>query len=156
MRKKSILFFAVLVAFALQLPDSADSAGVSAKDPDKILEIAKGYGSAALEEDSSGDPKIIGKMDGIKYVIYFYGCSQNKDCESIQFDAVWTMPDKPTLDTINEWNSKKRFGKAFVDSDGDPRIEMDFPLSEEVPTSHVENFFDWWKIALKQFEEHIR
>jgi hypothetical protein len=156
MRNKTLLFFAVLLAFALQLPDSANAASVSAKEPDKILEIAKGYGSATLDKDNDGDPKINGKIDGIKYVIFFYGCSENKDCNSLQFNATWSMSDKPALEAINEWNRTKRFGMASLDADGDPGIKMSFPLQEDVPASHVEAFFDWWKIALKQFEEHIR
>ncbi|MDR1360479.1 MAG: YbjN domain-containing protein [Deltaproteobacteria bacterium] len=118
------------------------------------MEIAKGFGSATLGKNESGDPMITGRIDGIKYGIYFFDCTSNKDCRSIQFSAGWSTTDKPSWDKINEWNRDKRFGKAFLDTDGDPRIEMDFPLPE-VQTSYLEIFFSWWQTALKSFQNHL-
>ncbi|MDZ7631093.1 MAG: YbjN domain-containing protein [Gemmatimonadaceae bacterium] len=29
------------------------------------------------------------------------------------------------VNTINEWNKTKRFGRAYIDADGDPCVELD-------------------------------
>lgn len=44
----------------------ADSDIITASDQEKILEIAKGFGSAELSSTSKGTPLIQGRMDGIK------------------------------------------------------------------------------------------
>ncbi len=53
-----------------------------------IFKIAQGYGTAELSKDSVGDPMISGRMAGINYVIFFYGCNDaGKECSSLQFRA---------------------------------------------------------------------
>ena len=147
---------AVVLVCALSDAGSAKAATISAKEPDKVAEIAKGYGSSSLEKDNTGDPKIRGRMEGIGYSIYFYGCKNNENCDSIQFSAGWDFPkeNKLPLTAINEWNRTKRFGKAYLDREDNPRIEMSVPLAE-VPVDHLEKYFSWWGIALKGFKEHI-
>jgi hypothetical protein len=114
---------------------------VSAKDPNAILSIAKGYGSAKLERDSRNDPMIVGRIDGVKYVILFYGCNKGENCDDIQFVAGWEG-GKVSLKDMNRWNSDKRYGKAFIDSEGDPRLIMSVNLDDS---------FNWWSKALKGF-----
>ena len=63
---------------------------IDATMPDKILEIAKGFGTASLDKDNVGDPRITGRIDGQKYTIHFYGCLNGKDCDDIQFYTYWT------------------------------------------------------------------
>jgi len=64
---------------------------VSAEEPEQILEIAKGFGSARLKTDSTGDPLIVGRINGTKYGIFFYGCNkQHKECDDIKFGAGWS------------------------------------------------------------------
>jgi hypothetical protein len=155
MGRKQVFLLIIALAFFLQIADNVKAETVSAKNPNKILEIAKGYGDASLGKDNDGDPIITGKIDGIKYGIYFYGCTKNKDCDSIQFRTGWTVQsDKPTLLKINAWNKGKRFGKAYLDSDGDPTIEINLLLSA-VPVEYLENYFDWWKFVVKEFKEYF-
>lgn len=156
MKKHMLVLLAVMIVFTLSGISTATAASVSAKDPYEIVNIARGYGSATLGTDNVGDPKITGRIDGVKYSIYFMGCSNNTNCDSIQFSAGWSMSaaKRPSLNTINTWNAKKRFGKAYLDSDGDPRIEIDLPLSE-VSVSYLERYFGWWQVALRYFKEYI-
>lgn len=85
---------------------------VDATDPDVVLNVATGYGSAQMGEDGSGDPQITGRAEGHRYVIYFYGCTDNADCDSLTFWAGWTDMDVP-LERINEWNAIKRWPRRI-------------------------------------------
>lgn len=128
---------------------------VDATEPREILNIAKGYGSATLTTDSQGDPKIKGRIDGTQYGIYFYGCNDdNEDCDDIQFSTAWAgIP--VSLTQINAWNAKKRFGKGYLDSDGDPAIQMTVNIDYGVSTRNLEDSFNWWTKVLAGFKEEV-
>jgi hypothetical protein len=127
---------------------------ISAENPDAILNIAKGYGSATLEKDSSNDPFITGRIDGTRYGIFFYGCSDGKECDDILFAAAWGGV-KVSMDDINAWNRDKKFGKAFLDKDGDPRLEMPVNLDYGVTQRNLDDTFYWWAKALAVFKKDV-
>ncbi|MBA4503681.1 YbjN domain-containing protein [Marinobacterium marinum] len=127
---------------------------VDATDPQQILELAKGFGSATLEEDDYGDPLITGRINGSKYGIYFYGCDDNRDCTDIQFSAAWSGYDI-TLEQINDWNLNKRYGKAYLDDDGDPTVELIVNLKYGVSRDNLDDTIDWWKLTMTEFEQFI-
>ena len=93
-------------------------------DPELVLELAKGFGSAALEKDSSGDPMISGRVQGLKYVVWFYGCKEAVNCRSIQLSAGYT--DEYSLEKANDWNAKYRWIKAFEKDGSNFRMDIDF------------------------------
>jgi hypothetical protein len=127
---------------------------VAGDNPDKILEIARGFGSAELETDSDGAPRIRGRMNGVLYSVFFYGCEDGKDCATIQF---WTFTDAPAdaLTAVNDWNRDRRFGKAYIDADGDVVIEMDVNLLGGVTPKNLDDTFDWWRIVLERAGEEF-
>jgi hypothetical protein len=149
---KGSLFFCALMS-AGSSPAFAEEL-VDATMPERIYEIARGFGSAELGKDSQGDPRIIGRVDGTKYGVYFYGCAKGRECDDIQFSAGWSGP-KVSLEKINEWNRDKRFGKAYIDSDGDPRLEMEVNLDYGVSAKNLEDSFNWWSKALKEFKKIV-
>jgi hypothetical protein len=123
---------------------------IDAKSPKSILSIAKGFGSAKLTKDSEGDPKIEGRMDGVKYSILFYGCENNKACTNIQFGAAWADVEL-SFEAVNEYNKNKRFGKVYLDDDGDPNFEMDVNIDLGVTDDNFEDTFEWWQVVLDGF-----
>ncbi len=127
---------------------------VDATDPSAILNVAKGFGSATLETDSAGDPKISGRIDGVKYGIYFYGCNAGKACTDIQLAAGWSDV-KVTLDKINEWNRTKRYGKAYLDKENDPMLELSVNINHGVSVKNLEDTFEWWKAIVDGFQEEV-
>lgn len=122
---------------------------ITAGNPDAILSIAKGYGSAELSNDSVGDPQIIGRIDGTRYAVTFYGCDEGQNCRHIRIHAHWAEPMSFTQ--ANQWNAEKMFGKAYVDDEGDAALEMVVNLYEGVSRTNLDDTFDWWKVALGQF-----
>lgn len=127
---------------------------VDATDPSEIVNLARGFGSANLDTDGEGDPMIIGRINGTKYAVYFYGCDDGRRCREIQFTAAWSGSDV-TMSEINEWNVTTRYGKAYLDEDGDPNIEMTVNLYKGVTRENLEDTIDWWKLAMETFEENM-
>ncbi|MER8430324.1 YbjN domain-containing protein [Mesorhizobium caraganae] len=140
-----ILTGAVSVAFA------EDVEIIMAPDPGVILEIAKGYGSAKMDKDDGGDPMISGRLQGMKYVVYFYGCENHEKCKSLQFSSGYTDPF--TADQANEWNKKYRWVKAFS-GDGS-NFKMDVMFRGGVTRSYLEEQFSNWDSMTSDIKEFV-
>lgn len=143
-----------LLVLALGIGAAQASPLIDASDPQQILEVAKGFGSAELGTDDVGDPNIIGRINGTKYGIYFYGCSNGRDCTALQFSAGWSGVET-NLTEINAWNRDNRLAKAFLDNDGDPRLEMDINAEHGITRANLDNSFEWWQICLREFSSQI-
>jgi hypothetical protein len=121
---------------------------------EEIINIARGYGSATLETQSNGDPKISGKIEGVTYQVFFMNCTENANCEDLNFYAGF-LDNKQTLDAINAWNRDKRFGKAYLDTDLDAVIEFDVNLEHGVSQKNLDAAFELWSLVLDQYTTYI-
>jgi len=151
--------FVVLALMTLTLPLALQDARaqadlITAKNPQAVLDLIKGYGSGELTTDEDGDPMVSGKIDGNRYHVYFYGCKNGKGCTDIQFRACWSESET-TLDDVNQWNRRKRFGKAYLDKDNDPCLELITNLAYGVSKENLDDTIDWWAIALKEFKKDV-
>ncbi|PTD95170.1 YbjN domain-containing protein [Pseudothauera lacus] len=151
----SLRVFAVAAAALFATAPVMANDLIDATDPARILNIARGFGSADLEKDSQGDPKITGRIEGTRYTIFFYGCTNNTDCDDIQFYAAWNGNNKFTQAQMNEWNRTKRYGKAYLDRDNDPVLEMVVNIDYGVSRRNIEDSFNWWKVALRGFKKDV-
>lgn len=147
---RTALCAASCLASASALPAMADD--TTSITPNLVFELARGYGSAEL--DTSGeDPMISGRIEGVKYAVYMYGCKAVTDeCTSLRFYAGW-VTDTPDRKLVNDFNRDFRFAKSYVDNDEDIVLEMDANLRGGVSRSHVDDQFDWWRIVLEKFTE---
>lgn len=148
---KQLFLLALLCSFA----GIVSAQNVDATKPDEILSIAKGFGSAELDKDSSGDPKITGRISGTRYGILFYGCRSGSRCRSIQFYASWDISKRIPLERINKWNNDKRYGKAYLDSDNDPVIEISVELEYGMSRRNLEECFRDWELVLNEFKRDV-
>ncbi len=152
MQVRSLILGSALVAGlagGVQAQTIVDGASV-----DEILNLARGYGSASLEAQSNGDPKISGRMDGVLYQVYFMNCTDNTNCEDINFYAGFSDL-KPDLESINAWNRDKRFGKAYLDSELDAVIEWDVNLEYGVTRDNLDAAFSVWSLILDQYTDYV-
>lgn len=124
-------------------------------NPDEILTIMRGFGSADLDTDPSGDPLITGRMEGILYSVYFYGCRNGRDCDNIQFYASWQDIADITLADINAWNTRRRFGRAYIEDGGDVTIEMDVNLDYGVTAGNLDDSADYWRVVVTEFSSFL-
>lgn len=142
-------------AMAIALTTSAQAQTMlTGADTAEILNAARGYGSATLSTQSNGDPQINGKIEGISYQVYFRNCTNNTDCEDLNF-YVGFLDLKPTLAVINDWNFNKRFSRAYLDQDKDACVEMDVDLVAGVTAEYLDAQFGIWNMIVTQFSEHV-
>jgi len=147
----------ILTTGALALALTASAHGqtlLTGADVDEVLNAARGYGSATLTTQSNGDPQISGKMNGISYQVYFRNCTDNKNCEDLNF-YLGFLDIKPTLEVINDWNFNKRFSRAYLDSDQDACVEMDLDLAVGVTAEYLDSTFGLWDLIVAQYAEHV-
>ena len=146
-----------IAAIAAFLGGAASAGNISAKDPQKILEAMQQYGFAStLTADDSGDPMITSKVSRSDFFVIFYGCEENKDCKSVMFRAGYDLKDPLSALKINEWNRDKRFGKAYIDDEGDPFLEFEVNMfADGVGEENFQDTLDWWRLVIEGFEEFI-
>ena len=127
---------------------------IDATDPEKLAAILKGFGIARIETSSStGNPKIGGRADGKEYQLYFYGCTDHKNCRSVQFWAYW---DKDVAaDKLNVWNKDTRYGKVYSDDDKDLVLEYDINMISGVSELTFEDSAEIWVELLSSVDKEL-
>ncbi len=150
MRQTWVLLCAVgFTAFSAHAALSEDV--LTHPEPEMILEIAKGFGAATLDEDGSGDPMVAGRMQGMKYVIYFYGCKEGKNCRSIQFSSGYT--DDFSTERANEWNLKYRWIRAYSKEGSNFKMDVDF--AGGITKANVEAQFATWESFVGDIKDFV-
>lgn len=148
----------LLPILAIMMAGSASAAEmgmlIDGTDVDTIVDIARNYGSATIESQASGQPKIAARIDGVSYAVYFQNCSAPRLCDDINLYAGF-LDSKPTPEQMNDWNATKRFGRAYIDPDGDAALEMDINLKSGVGPDNLSASFAIWRLMLIQFVEYL-
>lgn len=60
-----------------------------------------------------------------------------------------------TVTTINEWNKTKRFGRAYIDTEGDPCVELDYDLEGGVSDTSINVWFDTVTAVVRSFRTFV-
>jgi hypothetical protein len=144
---------AVLLAAFATAPAGAQM--VASATPQSVVRAlqAAGY-KAELATDTGGDPMIRSSAAGAKFTVFFFGCEKNANCGEIQFYAGWT--DKVSLEQINAWNRKHRFGRAYLDDKGEVNIEYDVNLEGAgVSDALFRNDLELWDSLMGEFQTYI-
>lgn len=124
-------------------------------DPAVVAGIASSYGSVELTTDMVGDPLIHGIIDGTRYSVWFFGCTDGADCRALLMSAWWQGAPQDALEAVNAWNRDKLFGRAYVDDDGDLTLDQPLTLDGGITRANLDDWFDWWRLSLREFEETV-
>ncbi len=151
---RTLALLGLLATMVFATPSSAQSDD-ERQNVDKILDIAKGWGSARLETDGVGDPLIVGRMEGTLYGIFFYDCDDDKEqCRAMQFKAGSEgTSNKISLREINALNNDTVFGKWFMDDEGDLGVKLAYNLAYGYTHRNLDDTFDWWRVILKKADD---
>jgi hypothetical protein len=148
--------WATMLALA-SAASAAEAQMVRAQDPQSVVRAmqARGY-TAELTKDRMGDPLIKSAYSGTRFQVFFYNCKNNRDCATVQFHAGYDLKTAPSLASINEWNRRQRFGRAYLDGENDPILEMDVDLDDGGLSEalFIDNL-EFWTSAMGGFEKHI-
>ena len=148
---------AVFFAMALAAAAPASAQLVKAQDPDTLVRALQNGGyQAKLGVDKVGDPMITSGYSGTTFQIFFYNCTNHKECATVQFHSGYHLEKPVTLETMNAWNQSQRFGRGFLDKVNDPILEMDVDLDDGglSPALFIDNI-EFWTSILTRFEQHI-
>ena len=146
-----------LAAFAAAWALPVQAQMVRAQDPASLVRALQGAGYAArLGTDKVGDPMITSGASGTTFQIFFYNCTSNRQCATVQFHSGYNLSTPVSLERINEWNRSQRFGRAFLDKENDPILEMDVDLDDGgLSTALFLDNVEFWATVLGNFERHI-
>jgi hypothetical protein len=145
---------AVFLTSLSYLPAGArDGNLIAAAEPEFVLSAAGRVGEAELGRDELADPLIRGRIGDRPYFVYFYGCQSGRACTNLMFSARWES-DHFTDKSMGDWNRKKRFGKAYLDADGNPALELNVNLFGGVSRANLDDTFDWWRLLMAEFAEY--
>ena len=151
---RKIGHFAVIAA--LLAPTMSAANEIYARNPGSIVAALQDLGyRASLDTDSEGDPMIRSAVEGVDYVIFFYGCTDNLNCEYIQFSAGFNVPDVLTAVQMNDWNRRKLVGEATVDEEGDPWLSFFITTDGGLTRDNFADAVDWWELSVRDFKEFI-
>jgi hypothetical protein len=146
-----------LAALALAAAAPAEAAIVQAQSPQTIVTALQKAGyMAQLASDSGGDPMINSAASGSKFKVFFYNCTDNKDCTTIQFYVGYHLDKPVAVDEINGFNQSKRFIRAMIDKENDPVMVMDLNLDKGGMSDalFIDNL-EVWTSQIADFERAI-
>ncbi len=119
----------LMLAVSLIAPSAALAAKNVTADIDQIAGVLRDAGYQAEIHEAGGERAIRSSAGGYRFVVLVFGCDDNQqNCKSTQFYAGFTPDKAPTLQAMNDYAATHRFGRIYIDDDGDPVIEMDVDL----------------------------
>ncbi|MGH1413890.1 MAG: YbjN domain-containing protein [Pelagimonas sp.] len=141
----------------LMLPLAASAQSmVDASDANTLANLLKAEGyQVEVTTDKVGDPLIKGKLDGTNYDLFFYDCTDNANCRTVQFQVGYDMTNGMSLQRANQWNSDMRYATVYLDEEMDPFLQMDLNIDYGVSTTNFVDNFKMWSNVLGQFEDFI-
>lgn len=95
-----------------------------------------GYGKGQMLDMKRTDVQgFRADVNGTTVVVLLAGC-EAKGCSNIQY-ATFFGKQTVSADFINGFNRDKRWGKLYIDSDGDLAMTMDIPLYGGVTPAYI-------------------
>ena len=154
------IFHRAIVAAAAALALSAAPAHaelVNAKNPATIKAILESQGwPATLVTKDGDDPYIESNRNGLKFLVLFMNCEDNRNCKTLQYYMGFSDAKDVSLDRLNQWNRTKRFARAYRDDEGDPVLEMDVDVDfAGIPRENVGETFNTWASLMDAYREFI-
>lgn len=142
---------------AAEASEAGAKAGmITGSDFDEMIASFERNGlSVKLTRDSDGDPRLRSTDDDNPFSVIFYQCTDNEDCQVIQFSAGWNLKNGISRRKIEEWNADKLWGQAYRDDEKDPWLAMTVNLYGGVPVENFDDTVDWWRVVSRDFERHI-
>jgi type 1 fimbria pilin len=129
---------------------------LDATSPQAIADLLQQEGyRAAVGVDNVGDPKIDSSAAGVDFSIYFYGCDNSQNCQSIQFSSGYDLERGTSFQAMNDWNAAQRFGYAYLDNESDPFVNMDVNMSYGISPDNLRDTLAVWEQVLSDFQTHI-
>ena len=161
------LFAAIgLSALGLSAPAFAEDAKpcgaglICASNPQTVMAALEKAGlKPKLSKDGEGDPMIESDESSYHFDVYFYGCVEHKNCDSLRFETLFEKAPENTPALADKWNSKKRFLQASVRNDQQFAVAYDVATIGGLNAANFADVIDWWNSQLNElatfFKEEV-
>jgi hypothetical protein len=141
----------VLGASAVQARPIPD-AGLTVEE---VLAFMKSAGfDAKIAKTDAGAPYVTTEKDGVNFDVDLYDCKDSR-CRAVQFTASFDLKEPLALAKANEWNLKKRYLRAYLDSNGDPIFAYDANLAPGGSYEALQDDLDVFVQFFPEILEHI-
>lgn len=130
---------------------------VCASDPDSVMRAMEKAGLKPKKlADNQGDPMIESEEAAYRFDVYFYGCEQHRNCDSLRFEVSFSKGTENTPELANKWNAGKRFLQASVPADGRFVVAYDVATIGGVNDRNFADVLDWWQSMLGELGEFFQ
>lgn len=126
---RSIHRLTLPIAVVISLISTPARSGNIVADVDQIASILERSGYAPEMGTNSGERFITAQTNGYKFLVLPQGCDDTKsNCRTVQFFIAFNPQISPSLEAMNSYARDNRWGRVYLDKDGDPALEFDLDL----------------------------
>lgn len=108
-----------------------------------------------LGNDSFREPMVESYAGSTRFYVNFYECAQSRTCQNIQFRTGYATKGRVTLAQINDWSSRWRFGRMYLDPQGDVILDMDVDARRGLGAAAVDAQVERWLEVVREAEAFI-
>lgn len=118
---------------------------------DRLEAMLDAGGIVARREHAEEAEFLKFNLGSFKVLLLPYG--EGPDYPSIQLHAGFSAAADP--DAVNAWNRDNRFGRAFLDTEGDPILQYDLDLEGGATERTFQEFVRTFRALLEDFSETV-
>jgi hypothetical protein len=150
---------AALVVAALTTPvNGADDVRAS-MSRGELMSIIRTMGYSQVRENgysAHGKPQATYSVGNTNIGIMMWQCNElDSDCQSFKLYAAYAKPDAVSYQDLNTFNRQHRFVRAYLDSTGNPYLELDVKVSDGVSVDNLRETFSIYHRVVQNFEQLI-
>jgi hypothetical protein len=108
-----------------------------------------------LGNDSFREPMVESYAGSTRFYVNFYDCAQSRTCQNIQFRTGYATKGRVTLVQINDWSARWRFGRMYLDPQGDVILDMDVDARRGLAPEAVDAQVERWIEVVREAEAFI-
>ena len=108
-----------------------------------------------LGNDSFREPMLESFAGSTRFYVNFYECAQTRTCQNIQFRTGYATRGRVTLAQINDWSSRWRFGRMYLDPQGDVILDMDVDARRGLGADVMDAQVLRWLEVMKEAEQFL-
>lgn len=124
------LTFLILASLGAAAASPALARNVEA-NVEQIAYVMKAAGHNVEIQSSKTGRFVLVRMESYTFGILPFSCEEAATtCKSVQFFVAFSPQTKPTLDAMNTYARTHRWGRIYLDEEGDPAMEFDLDLEK--------------------------
>lgn len=108
-------------------------------------------GFTAEVKVEEGRPYVLAKTDSTPFQVFLSNCQPSGGCTDMELYAGFSGLPRIAWERINGWNARTRFGRAFLDENHNPALQMDLSLLGGVSADSLKASLETWKSAVGTF-----